>query len=572
MANHKIVRLNRALIFVFLSLATLLTFATYSPIFEFLRFPASISLAIHCVALALTILAVNSVYSRPSGDIGFSGSLVNILIWGFLWVHAIIGGMALYKFEAQSLWAASFLLLLPVLWKNYVLLGELSKEEDRTDPNENLAEGSKPAPKIRLIVNGIYGAVSAASIPLLLVLIVIGFVYFYYLEAAIFSDDVWSLGRTFRIATGTGKSLGTTMLALIVVMAMIYGGLALWEAFRDWHQKQLQPDIDRDLTQDELNLISDSVEGAEKCAEEISRSKWPLVIQIIWWFGFLGVMVLAAIAGFSENWIVGHAFFEERRTVGLTSFFYDDGPGISSVLSIFLYLALWGWLPFLVSRFWPALRNYAGLSSLTEGATAEDKLGKLRHRIALDVRRYNISFLERFDLYDYIEEYNRKVERWFLYSTVVLCVLTVPFWYFDRTNYELLTPDGIEYSPYSSLEIKYASYSDVVKIGLRCKKNDKDNLRLFYSLQMSDGYKFNVVEYKTSKAFSELLPHDLELWELIDYSVRSGEVQIVRGFFPDDAEKAEDAFDTEKCRGGLKEHLDDTTTERVMRLMKEAES
>ncbi len=573
--NHSLIRANTILSVALFSLGILISLHAANIAFADVDFHASGPLAFHLLLMAGLFTTSKRKLLNPYRPMS------TLMIWLHVFmglgllaistINVILSGGALFQMKADDLWVVFLALPAYFNWLNYSqneIHDNLRKEadleaadEDKFSDAEVASEVTKANP-LQILWSGFINIKHQVLVSFLTILfLIIGLLYYYFLSAAFFDDYIWSFDITLRIIRESGKGLIPVVIAIIVVIPLIFGSISLWQALVRWRLKKDQDDIDRDLRDDEIDLINHCTTRLENYLEE---KKYSPLVKSVYWFviiGFVGVMVGYIFVAIAGNGI-GSSWFKGDRVAGLEWYIYLDSIGVAEILGLFVigigYFALFTHL----FRNWRDLSEHNLLKSKTEHSGPYDILGTLSENIALDVRKYIITSKHTFDPASYLQFRSKSYGKWMNIFTLILFSISLYFWILDRRDYDLFAPDFIEYTDYWSGKVHQARYSDVVAVQITCKIGKKDKLNRNYELLLHNGREISVTETDGS------LTKNLDNWERVDKILSDQETPRIYGRFNQDPDSTKIFFNSEQCRAGLTKLHGHSTADRIMELMR----
>jgi len=576
--NHSLIRANMILSGGLLSLGILLSLHAANIAFAHVDFYASGPLACHLLLMAGLFAASNRKLQAPyhplsTGMIGFN-FVITLGLLAISAINIILAAVALFQMNIDDLWVVFLAFPAYMGWLNYRqndIHDNLRKEADLAPADKSNFSDAKVAAEITKAKP--LQILWSAFLPIKYVTLVsflfisflfIGMLYYYYLSAAYFDDNIWSYDISRRIIHGAGKELIPTALAIIIVIPLIFGAISLWQAMVRWKLKKTQDDIDRKLRDDEIDLIDHCTTGLKKYIEE---KKYTALVRSAYWLviiGFIGIMAgYYYVVVFSGDGL-GSSWFKANRVAGLEWYIYIDSIGVTEILGLFViglgYFALFANL----FRHWPDVSEHNLLQSKAERPGPHDSHGlfcTLSEDIALDVRKYIITSKQTFDPASYLQFRSKIYGKWMNISTLLLFCISLYFWVLDRRDYDLFAPDFIEYTDYWTGKVSQAKYRDVVAIQIECTLNKKEALNINYAVLLHNGREIKVTETDGS------LTKNLDNWERVDKILSDQGTPKIYGRSHQAPDSTKIYFNDAQCRAGLTKRHGPSAAHRIMTLM-----
>lgn len=572
--NHTLIRANTVISLALLLLGLLVLLHVMKITFIDVNFAPSGPLAFHLLLMSGLLAASKRKLKNPFLLMPTCKLWVYVFMDMGLYCISIINvvliGVALYGMKVENIWIILLALPAYLSWQNHLqneanntLRNEhdLEKEnEDGPSDAEVFSEVARANP-LEILWSGFANIKNQLIISFLTIFfLLIGILYYYYLSAAFLDGNIWSYGTITQVIGESIHGLIPITLALIIIIPLVFGFMALWKATVRWKLKKDQDNIDRDLNNHEINLIEYCTEHLEKYVEE---KTYTFLVKSIYWLvviGFIGVLIgyifIALIGdGLGANW------FKPERVAGLEWYIYLDPIGVTEVLGVFVIIVGYFALFTHLFRNWEALSIHNVLKSKTENTGPDDKLGTLREDIALDVRKYIITNKYTFDPPSYLRNHNKSYGKWMNISTLVIFCISLYFWALDRRDYELFAPNFIEYTDYWTGEVHQDKYDDVVAIQITCKLGKKDKLDREYELLLKNGREIRLIGADGS------LTKNLDNWERVDKILSGQGTPKVHGRFNQSSDKTGKAFNVKQCEAALVKRHGQPTADRIMKLM-----
>jgi hypothetical protein len=329
----------------------------------------------------------------------------------------------------------------------------------------------------------------------------------------------WNLAQETLIAVVNAVAI---VVMLMLVTAIGSAAMFAWErSFPKAPQA-----VERTLTAAETAFVAASENTVVAYAEQRHFD----------WYGlaYLLVLFLAICAGSLGLITYGHLIATAPLPQGDGGRFYllhtPTGPA-----SIGLIFVLWTWLFFpslLLSRLSRSFSESMGW--LTVGGAPEFSDGKdhlwLRHVLTKAVRAGRLSPQTAIDPGRFLNEINLSWTPYFLFSGLVVAVITGALLHLDRRNYELVTESFIEVVDYWSGTKSRFNYSDVTRVAVSCWRDDRrareggrldpfDHLRPSYLIYLPNGRAIDLLRGRDLTA-------DLDAFEIVDVKLSAKHVRV----------------------------------------------
>lgn len=492
----------------------------------------------------------------------------NLLHMGHAFINLILLGTAIFDLRTDLWWL--FLINIPA-FVHLINMNELERlklqqkvkaegVEEEVTLGEVYAEVTNPD-NSRLL-SRIKAAMSSSFLYVVILMcsMAIGFLYYYYLQAAIIYGNIWSLERIVSVTT----EVGINSLPFIGVMIIVLcSGAALEQllgAYKNWRNKSQNIGFDRELSDHEVKLATHLMNVLE---EYITKNPYSKSATCAYWFISLGFYIwLLAVSSFV--FIVdgfGASLFEHSRVVNLDWYIYYDGIGAGDFLIgvglVFGYYALFSNL----LKNWQDYVEYRTLQQKKDNYNEFEELGDLRKDIVNDIRKRKIISKTGFDPGSYIRSKAKHTGSWTLIPTFIIFSAAAYFWNHDRHHYHILTPERILYSEYWSQEEMIAPYSHVQGIELRCSNDNDGDLIVKYNLVLRNG---KVIELIAKQGLLEEL---LARWEIVDAILNALNTPRINGYYSQSEESRADMVNIKQCFDGLKASHDKDTAQRIANLL-----
>jgi len=243
-----------------------------------------------------------------------------------------------------------------------------------------------------------------------------------------------------------------TILVAAVFAGLVFFGKAVWGKLVSWRRKSVQSDFDRELSDEEIDLIEHCIDALEEHVARYRKSSQ-------FWFCYLGssVIVLAPVAIYvwvmlsGDSSGLGSAFFRDYRIPEAGWFIYSDLFGVADVIALFTVIIVWGTFLTWLTSFWDWATEWSVLVNKTQNTKdVEDRLGKLIGDIVLDVRKRLIQKKSDFEPSSFLRRQYQLYLKYFLWGSYAVVVLNAAFFYLDRRAYTLVTPDSVTFVDYWS--------------------------------------------------------------------------------------------------------------------------
>lgn len=311
--------------------------------------------------------------------------------------------------------------------------------------------------------------------------------------------------------------------------------------------------------------LSDAeLEFGDQCLDELrdylKLRQFSLFIRAAHWIVQLGFIpaMFAYILAIDFNAGVGSGIFKADRVEGLDWYLYNDFIGATEAIGFFVVFVGYFSLAYVLTNAWPELREFNTIKSKTVHAENDDKMDYFANHLAMDIKRYKLNNDQSFDPQDYIRSLDKNHSMILYKITAYLLVLTSVFYVLDRRDYDLYTPDHIEYTDYWTGSVHSVDYSGVTSIEVSCAL-DGDNFNLEYILIMPDETKLSIVDQKVTDS-------NLDEWEKIDAIITAygtpKEPSVT-------SEEESTSFNAQQCHDVLRKRHGSTVAKRIMKVMGE---
>lgn len=577
--NSHILVLTPVLLPILVGVSVLAALHSFGILFSDTAYPASGAFAVHCLLIAWTLRTalkrVNQSYSPTEGWAIFRNVMFHLTLYAMAILCFILGGIGLFQFgDWQMLYGLLIVPGMAVFATYSAITADDNDQAEEIDDDlrqefeaEIAAEVSRPDAGDDLQTAGISALFQAGTVPLMFLTFGAGYMYYLYLNEAYFEGNVWPLERIPKIAFGYIEGVAPQMIGITIAIAVLFGSMGLWQAFVSWRRKNIQPDIDRDLSDTELNLIKECTARLESYVKALKTSIW---LKSFSWL-FLLVILVVVVGGIllvvTQEFGIGGEWYVADRTSGFEWFLYEDGLGAADFLLVLdATLAacfFWAW----IARRSPGYQEYNVIEAKVQNRKDLDVLGDLRADIALDVRKRLITHLEDFDPSDYLQWKYRGYDKWINATFIGSLIITLPFWYLDRRDYVLFTPDYIEHVGYWNGDVTRTGYGDTISVGITCHLNDKDNIQLRYKLLLPEEIEVAVVDVSNRRDLKQQVPSVLQAWQTIDAYMRDANISRYYGRVRATAEVDPSRYTPNACMKEIANRLSYAEAEKVMRIL-----
>lgn len=433
--------------------------------------------------------------------------------------NLILAGKALVKFDAARLWIVA--LTAPGVLGVWKYFWHIASQQEANQGNGNAAitpsperneaaiaaeaaaAQTIPAPRATLQAYLRAAIFYAVYLEGFLALIIIAFAYYYFVDAALFSD--WFAGwgaliRAFRAGIVAGAP---TLIPVPIILLLFVGGQGVFKAIGQAIDLAVHPDADRALNPAEIMLIRDTSRKLEdflKAQPKNPRVVTVYFLSIVLFFVLLGLGILFSFS----NYGMGAFLFRPERTGGLEWFIYRDEIGVAEILAVFTFIFVYWALVMAIGLFWPAFAIHSDLESKSQTAPNYDVRVVLRQAIARSVRLHMVTDVDAFDPQSFLMRGWRSMTGWVAGITALLAAVNAGFWYLDRMDYALITEDYIVYTDYWTSKSHKVGYDSVARIETSCHRDSDDQLQIGYDFVLDNDRRIEVASYSNPKEFHRL--------------------------------------------------------------------
>lgn len=503
------------------------------------------------------VLAYAAVFIAQPAGVGVVGWAAAVVLGGFALfstaiIHLVVAGQALLA-EPMLTWVA--LLAVPGVLS---LLTLLSGDIERARAAARVAAGAAPTTAdsgktdAAAIMRGhILAGVIAAVGNVLVIAYLGGAIFLYYLLEAILIDGAqielgfvlsralpWMVERLWPFAVGIG-------LILLIAMALI-GWVS---AARHRRARRRRPDIDRDLSPDEISFVSESVTRISEHVERdglrvlARRLRSAFAVSAVLFFGVAVALMFVAEA------IVARLY----RPPGEGWHFYlADGPLLA--LSVLIGVGSWGLMPTaavaLLSRRYAEASGVSALGAVSGMRQVEERIVRL-------VRLGTLSPAKPFEPSLFLRGFGLAgpvlTVAWVLPVTAVLAFA----WPYDRALDIAFTDDAIVTGDFWTTTRTAYPYTAVEAIELECRFTNDSDTDVGYTIVLPGERKRRIVN-------EQRLALHLDDFVKVDEKLRAAGVPAVFALPEEDASRA--AFVDRMCVIEIAEHKSEADRAKVERL------
>ncbi len=490
----------------------------------------------------------------------------NLLHMAHAFINLILLTIAIFDLRTDLWWL--FLINIPALI-HLININELERlkveEKVKAEDEEEVTLGEIYAevtnPDNSRLLSRIKEAMSSSFmyVVILMCSMAIGFLYFYYLQAAIIYGNIWSLERIISITNKVGFNL-LPLIGLMILVLCSYAVLQqLWQAFQNWRNKSQNTGFDRDLSDHEVKLADQLMITLEEYIKSKPFSKsstyayWFVTFGFFFWI-FGAIFLVIMVDGFGADW------YKQERVADLEWF---DAAGIGDYLiGLGLVVGYYALFSNLLKN-WTDYVEYRTLQQKKENYNTFEELGDLRIDITNDIRRREITSKAGFNPGGYIRSKAKHTATWTTIPTIVILIGGAYFWNYDRNFYHIVTPDHIVYSDFFSQEEKTVLYSHVKGIELRCSNDNDGDLIVKYNLALHNDKVIDLITKQTLR--DDILPQ----WEKVDAILTALNTPRIDGYYSQSEERRAEMVNIKQCIAGLKEVHNPDTAQRIANLLRE---
>ena len=501
-------------------------------------------------------------------------SIKPIVCWGVVGISGLLAGSGLLRWDESS-WLAAPLggTAAIIAWRianNSKSESENTEDEEELDSREEAkaaAEDAKPETTNNWFELLLAGSTYIGVLALFLVFLGIGAAYFGVLKAVFFEGGRLTWAGIGRLGPALFEALFPSIFAITIVLGGLFFGIAIWNTLVSWRRKSVQDDIDRELSDHEIELIKHCIEALESYAQNYSKNAFyylahvfTLVILIVPWGAFGWAVIVGDGTG------IGSQFFQDRRVPESGWYLYSDLMGAADILMLFTFMILWGTVLTWLGSFSRWGVDWSVLNQKTQNSEdADDRIGKLKADIALDVRKRLILTKSDFEPSSFLRRQYQLYLRYFVWASFAVVALNAVFFYLDRRAFTLVTQDSVTHVDYWSGRVHRWPVSQVEGLEFDCGMSGDTSLRIMASVLISKDRSVKVMDFENPRTVKNHLPNRLSDMETLSATFRAQGTIVTLDL---DKDRSTASQQLGYCRTQLERQLDSRTAERVVELMR----
>lgn len=515
-------------------------------------------------------LALNAVLLLGAGYYlkrgGLSGGLAQRIIpvffiymplWGLAFVNGILAGKVLFVLDAEKLWI--LLLTIPAAVNFFAAPAMLEQDKSSSSDNADDTEvkdlrstgstGAKNVSAAAIWWSHIYSAVyQAVFYAFFILLLGFGSMYYYVLDALLFTGETLSLEQFESAAPAVFENLLPYLIVLPLVIAAMIIIIGIISATYQAFLKSRHPSIDRQLIQKEIEYIEDS---HKELTAYLESQKYPSLYGWLYYGGgfFFLLLSMGVMSGGSvllTSFLA--SLHEAERTAGSIVYIYGDMDfGISGVIGVFSGIFML-WASYQAAgAFAPKFAEYAFISGWNTFDN-QNRTGDIYFDgITKYVRIGALNPEENFHPSKFLLMGFRDYEKIVFGATGLLLLFNAYFLYLDSKIYHLFTDDRIEYADYFSTRNFRIDYADVKQVTLSCytyTDDGKKEVSHSYEVIIDDDHSVNIF------SDSKFTQANFNAFRAVDQKLKGAGVKFVRDDFYGWPKKNKVAY-REDCRAIL---------------------
>lgn len=499
------------------------------------------------------------------------------LVGGVAIINLFVAISATLDFSVRSFYAIPLTILGVIIGWIYLLLladqeDQNNSEKESDDTAEIAAAESKQETTASVWGGLYYGALSGIGWLIYLIAFAFGTYYFYILKAALIDGAKLNVLRILRGIPTLIEKVAPNLLAIAVVIPLIYIGYGLWNATIAYIRKSDHPDINRDLSDAEIDLIDQCIEKLEETIKTYHKT-W--IEYVVWALYFVSMCTLfAAIFWFvlMDTYGVGGRLFQEDRIAGLSWSIYSDPIGVTDIALVFVAILAPGSVIMWVCGFHQRLFVASVLEQKKEGVTdPNDRLGKLRNEVALDVRKRHIKNAALFEPIKYLRMKHQRLAKMVHYCSLGVISVTFCFWVLDRRSYVLTAHDGVTHVSYWSGEKHHTPYGQIADAHIQCGESGDNGFRLWLEATASNSTGVKVFDYENGRTIKMALPESIDAIENAVTLLRESGASVA--LYTGETKLSDEQYKEkiEDCRAGITKLVDAPTAERIVSLVRKTQ-